>query len=167
MSLRIHDKKLLKKYSTPSSKIEILKSIGLNALAVHGNRNITTEIRTCDNYVCIHFPCLNVSEVAVECESFRIIFIDSFLYKSKYYTQVYLHNCAYEILNIKKICETIKISFRFQEWVLQMFHYDRINLSVRFNLPKSNNSNKCIVFHHWSFNHGFKFKIPSFDEVKC
>ena len=40
----------------------------------------------------------------IECESFKVISIDSLLvYKSKYYLQVYLDNCAYNITNITNI----------------------------------------------------------------
>ena len=36
----------------------------------------------------------------IECKSFTIISIDSLLvYENKYYLQVYLDNCAYEIVN--------------------------------------------------------------------
>ena len=36
----------------------------------------------------------------IECESFIVILIDSLLvYKKQYYLQVYLDNCAYEIVN--------------------------------------------------------------------
>ena len=35
-----------------------------------------------------------------QCESFTVISIDSLLvYENKYYLQVYLDNCAYEIVN--------------------------------------------------------------------
>ena len=38
----------------------------------------------------------------IECESFTVIFIDFlFVYESKYYLQVYLDNCPYEIVNKK------------------------------------------------------------------
>ena len=42
---------------------------------------------------------LNVPEDDIECESFTVIFIDSLLvYDQKYYLQVYLDNCAYNIV---------------------------------------------------------------------
>ena len=38
-------------------------------------------------------------ESCVECDSFRIIYIDSILvYENKYYLQVYYYTCAYEIV---------------------------------------------------------------------
>ena len=38
-------------------------------------------------------------EGCVECDSFRIIYIDSILvYENKYYLQVYYYKCAYEIV---------------------------------------------------------------------
>ena len=40
----------------------------------------------------------NVPEDDIECESFKVISIDSlFVCESKYYLQVYLDNCAYKI----------------------------------------------------------------------
>ena len=42
---------------------------------------------------------LNVPEDDIECEFFTVIFIDSLLvYDQKYYLQVYLDNCAYNIV---------------------------------------------------------------------
>ena len=36
----------------------------------------------------------------IECESFTVISIDSLLlYENKYYLQVYLDNCAYNVVN--------------------------------------------------------------------
>ena len=43
---------------------------------------------------------LNVPEDDIECESFTFISVDSLhVYDNKYYLQVYLDNCAYEIVN--------------------------------------------------------------------
>ena len=39
-----------------------------------------------------------------------------------------------------------------------MLYYDKIDLSERTNVAKSNNSNECVVCHYWFFNHGFKFQ---------
>ena len=39
-----------------------------------------------------------------------------------------------------------------------MLYYDRINLNEGIAVAKRNNSKKCIVFHYWYFNHGYKFQ---------
>ena len=39
-----------------------------------------------------------------------------------------------------------------------MLYYDRIDLSERIDVDKSNNSKECIVCHYWFFKHGFKFQ---------
>ena len=45
-----------------------------------------------------------MSEDDIECESFTVVSIDSFLvYENKYLLQVYLDNCAYKIANKQMI----------------------------------------------------------------
>ena len=39
-----------------------------------------------------------------------------------------------------------------------MVYYDRIDITRGIDLPKSNNSKECIIFHYLFFNHGFKFQ---------
>ena len=39
-----------------------------------------------------------------------------------------------------------------------MLYYERIDLSERIDLAKSNNSKECMICHYWFFNHGFKFQ---------
>ena len=39
-----------------------------------------------------------------------------------------------------------------------MLHYDRIDISERINLAKTNNSKKYMICHYWFFNSGFKFQ---------
>ena len=39
-----------------------------------------------------------------------------------------------------------------------MLYYNRIDISERIDLAKSNNSKKCMISHYWFFNHGFKFE---------
>ena len=57
----------------------------MNALPVYDDIYIKTKRRKCTN-----FCGLNLPEDNVECESFTIISIDSFLsYENKYYLQVY------------------------------------------------------------------------------
>ena len=42
-----------------------------------------------------------------------------------------------------------------------MLYYDRINISERTHLTKSNNSKECRIFYYWCFNCGFEFKDPA------
>ena len=99
MPLRIDDNKLVGMYRTILSKIEDLKNIKFNALAVHDNRHVKTKITTHGDKVYTNFCGLNMPEDGVEFESFTIISIDTLLvYESKYYLQVHLENCAYKIV---------------------------------------------------------------------
>ena len=87
--------KLLEKYKANWCKIGDSKNMELNVLPVYVDRYIKTKIRIYANKVCTNFRGLNVWEDYIECEFFTVISIDSLLvYKSKYYIQVYLHNCA-------------------------------------------------------------------------
>ena len=94
MFFRIDDEKLLEKYKAIWT--EDLKDIELNVLSVYDNRYIKTKIRTYGDKVCTNFRGLNVPGDNTECESFKVISIDS-LYENKYYLQVYLGNCTYKI----------------------------------------------------------------------
>ena len=97
---RIDDEKLLEKYKTIWTKIEDIISIELNTLPVYNEIYIKTKIRTYGYNVYTNFRSLNVPEDDTECESFKVISIDSLLvYESKYYLLVYLDNCAYKIEN--------------------------------------------------------------------
>ena len=100
ISFRIDDEKLLEKYKTIWIKIEDLKNIKLNDLPVYDDRYIKTKIRAFGDIVYTNFRGLIVLEDEIECESFKVISIDSLLvYNKKYYLQVYLDNCAYKIVN--------------------------------------------------------------------
>ena len=39
-----------------------------------------------------------------------------------------------------------------------MLDYNRIDLNEVVDVAKSNNSNECLIFDHWLFNHGFTFQ---------
>ena len=92
ISFHIYDIKLLEKYKTIWTKIEDLQNVGLNALPFH-IRYINTKLRTYGDNIYTNFCSLNVPEHVVECELFTVIFIDYlFVYKNKYYLQVYLDN---------------------------------------------------------------------------
>ena len=88
ISFRINDEKLLEKYKGIWTKIEDLKNIRLNTLPVYDDRSIKTKIRTFGDKVYTNLRGLNVPEYDIECEFFK-----------KYYLQVDLDNCAYEIVN--------------------------------------------------------------------
>ena len=100
MPFRIDNGKLLEKYKAIWTRIEDFKNIKLNALPVYDDRYIKTKIRTFGNKVYANFCGLTVPEDDIQCGSFTIFSIDSLLvYNKKYYLQVYLGNCAYEIVN--------------------------------------------------------------------
>ena len=100
MPFHIDKGKLLEKYKAVWTRIEDFKNIKLNALPVYGDRYIKTKIKTFGNKVYINFRGLTVPEDDIQCGSFTIFSIDSLLvYNKKYYLQVYLGNCAYEIVN--------------------------------------------------------------------
>ena len=100
MPFRIDNGKLLEKYKAIWTRIEDFKNIKLNALPVYDDRYIKTKIRTFGDKVYTNFRGLNVPEDDIQCGSFTIFSIDSLLvYNKKYYLQVYLGNCAYEIVN--------------------------------------------------------------------
>ena len=63
-------------------------------------RYIKTKIRTFGDKGYTNFRSLNVQD---DIESFTVIYIDSlFVYRHKYYLQVYLDNCVYIIVNKQK-----------------------------------------------------------------
>ena len=39
-----------------------------------------------------------------------------------------------------------------------MLHYNRIVISRRIDLAKSNNRKECMIYHCWFFNNGYKFQ---------
>ena len=100
MSFRIENENILGKYKAIWSKIENLKNIELIAMPVYDDKYIKTKIRTYVGKVYTNFRGLSSPEDYMECESFTVISIDSFLvYENKHYLQVYLNNCAYETSN--------------------------------------------------------------------
>ena len=102
MSFCLDNEKLLEKYQAIWTKIENLKNIELNALPVYDDKCMKTKIRTYGDKVYTNFRLLNILEDDIECESFTVISIVSVIaYEHKYYLQVYLDNCVYEIVNKK------------------------------------------------------------------
>ena len=138
-SFRIDDEKLLEKYKTVWTKIEDLKNIILNSLPVYDDRYIKTKIRTLDDRVCTNFRGLKVLEDDKEWQSFCVISIDSLLvYDKKYYLQVYLDNFAYKTVN--KQMTDYRNEKLFEDHILQMLYYDRIDIGEGTDRAKSNNS---------------------------
>ena len=94
----------------------------------------------------------------VESESFTIIYINSVLvYKNKYYLQLYLVNCAYEIFDEQMIgyldnnlFDSGKISF-----LILILYCNKIDLSERID-PAKSSSSKNVYFTIV----GLSFKIP-------
>ena len=97
MFFRIDYEKLLEKYRAIWTTIECLKNIKLK---VYDDRCIKTKIRTFTDKVYANFCDLNMPEDDIEYESFTVISIDYLpVYESKYYLQVCLDNCVYNIVN--------------------------------------------------------------------
>ena len=95
----IDDGKVLEKHKGILSKIKDLKIIELNVLPAYDDRYIKTKIRKHSDKVYANVRSLNMLGY-IECESSTFIFVDYlFVYENKYYLQVYLHNCAYNIAN--------------------------------------------------------------------
>ena len=57
----------------------------------------------------------------------------------------------------ENIFETNEDKF-FDNWVLKMLCYHRIDKNKRIDPAKSNNSKECMVCHYWFFKHRFKFQ---------
>ena len=70
----------------------------MNALWVYDDKLIKTKVRTYGDKIYTNFRGLIVLEDDIECESFTVISVKSlFVYKNKYYQQVYLYNCTYKV----------------------------------------------------------------------
>ena len=47
----------------------------------------------------------------------------------------------------------------FENQILQMLYYDRIDISKGFDPPKSNRNKEFMIFQYWFFNQGLNFQI--------
>ena len=104
ISFRIDDKKVLEKYKVIWTEMGHLKNIILNDFLVYDDRYIKTKIRMFGDKVCTNFRDLSVPEDDIECKTFIVISIDSLLVcEHKYYLQVYLDSCSYEIVDKRPI----------------------------------------------------------------
>ena len=98
MSFCIDDEKLLEIYKAIWTKIEDLKNIELNVLAVYDDRYIKPKTTTYGDKVYTNSRGLNVPEDDIECKSFTVTSVGYLLVcENQYYLQVYLENCAYKI----------------------------------------------------------------------
>ena len=92
-----------------------------------------------------------------ECEYFTVTSIDSLLvYKNKYYQQIYLDNCAYKIEN-KQMADYLDDNI-FEDQILEMLYYKKIDTSEGIDPTKSNRSKEWMICYYWFFNHGFKLQ---------
>ena len=104
MSFRRDDDKVIEKYKSIWNEIKDLRNIELNALSTYDGRYIKAKIRTYGNMVYDNFWGLNVPEDGVDYKSLSVISTDFVrVYVNIYYLQVYLDNCAHEILNKRMI----------------------------------------------------------------
>ena len=88
----------------------------------------------------------NVPEDDIEYKCFTVISIVSLLvYDKKYYLRVYLDNYAYKILK-KQMADYLDKNL-FEDQILKMLYYDRIDISEGIDFAKSNNSKKCMICH--------------------
>ena len=70
--------------------------------------------------------------------------------------KLYLDVCAYKIVN-KQMKDYLDKNL-FENYVLEMLYYDRIDLSKGNDVAKGNSSKKCIICHYWFFNYGSNFQ---------
>ena len=108
MSFRIDHEKLLEKYKTIWPQTEDLKNnvflvyydryIKTKKKNIYYDRSIKTKKRTYSDKAYINFYGLNAPENYIECKSFTVVSIYSFLtYQNKYYPQLSLYNQTYKI----------------------------------------------------------------------
>ena len=76
-----------------------------------------------------------------------------FIYNMKYYLRIYLDNYAQKTVN-KQMTDYFNENL-FEDLILQMFYYDRIDIGEGLDLAKSNNSKECMISPYWCFNDGF------------
>ena len=116
-SFRTDDEKLLENYKAIWTKMKDLRNIELNAFRVCDDKYMKTKLRTYHDKVYTNFPGLNVLKDDIACDFFRGISIGSLIvFENKYYLQVYLDICAYDIAN-KKMTDYLDENLS-EDWVL-------------------------------------------------
>ena len=119
---------------------------------------IKTKIRTYGNKVYTNFCDLNMQENDTECESFTVISVGSLLvYDNKRYLQVHLDNCAYKIEN-KQMTDYVDKNL-FEDEILELLCYNRIDISQENDPTKSNKSTECMICHYFFLIMDSNFKI--------
>ena len=104
MSLKISNKKLLKKYNEIWKRIEKLLKIKFDSKPVYGDddKYIKTKIKTYGDSVITNFHCEKIPIEKVPCKCLSIIMLDSVIKaKRKYYPQTLLEECKYGQKRIK------------------------------------------------------------------
>ena len=104
MSLKISNKKLLKKYNEIWKRIEKLLKIKFDSKPVYGDdeKYIKTKIKTYGNSVIKNFHSKKIPKEKAPCKCLSIIMLDSVIKaKRKYYPQTPLEECKYEQERIK------------------------------------------------------------------
>ena len=104
MSLKISNKKLLKKYNEIWKRIEKLLKIKFDSKPVYGDddKYIKTKIKTYGDSVITNFHCEKIPIEKAPCKCLSIIMLDSVIKaKRKYYPQTLLEECKYEQKRIK------------------------------------------------------------------
>ena len=104
MSFIVKDKKLLKKYTKISEKIEWLLKINFESKPVYGDdgKYIKTKIKTYAGSIITNFHNKKMPKEKAPCKCLSIIMIDSVIKANKkYYPQTFLEECKYMQEKIK------------------------------------------------------------------
>ena len=135
------------------SKCEFsFKNSSLKTLVVFHKNNFPLWFRSSFN-----FRGLNVLEDNIGCESFTVISIDFLLvYENKCYLQIYLHNCAYKIID-KQMINYLDV-LKLMKMRSDKCCYSGIDISEETDLAKNNSSKECLVSCYWFFNYGLEFQ---------
>ena len=104
MSFRISGKQLLKKYNEIWKEVKNLLKIKFDSEPVYGDNDkyINTKIKIYDGNVNTNFQDKGMPKEKVSCKCLSIIMLDSVVkIKKKYYPQMLLEECKYEIKKTK------------------------------------------------------------------
>ena len=104
LSLKISNKKLLKKYDEIWKRIEKLLKIKFDSKPVYGDdeKYIKPKIKTYGDSVITNFHCGKIPKEKAPCKCLSIIMLDTVIKeKRKYYRQTLLEECKYEQKRIK------------------------------------------------------------------
>ena len=144
-----------KKYKAIWTKVEDFKNVKLNSLPFYDEISKLQNKNNSDN-VYTNFSDWDVQEDDTECESFRIVSIDSLLvYESKYYMEVYLDKYVYTITS-KQMVDSLADNL-FENQILEMLHYDRCDIREGIDPTKINRTKECMIFRYWFFNNEVEF----------